>query len=928
MKRWTRRPGEAPPPATAGTGTVTGTGGAGARTGFLVEEYDRVVLLRQPSDELLGPTEIADLVRCVEADDPGMVTLVAGADQESATELWPRLGALLDQLSDEGFTTVRLVMSGSGDDRPGDRSALARRIADAWQLDVLAPDGTVVCVPGGGLFVHHPGDPDADGHSGTEPGKTRARPRTTTGRKPARTAAPPTPADRGWWHFRPGAAPVPLGPRQPAPGWQPGPGRLPSRTRGGSVVQEIPAGVLIRPGGVRAPAPDDLCYAVPIDAQGPLLVLGVPDGDDLPAEDLADVVTTLPEKARSALRLAPGGRRDALPAGRSAAELVGSDVVVYSGLPLLTGTDAAGTETVRSVLLGADGAPRWQPYVDAVLCPPGADEPRLLRWSPPLPGSGDLDHGVIQLSEHWQVTVSRAGLLVGRRDATPPPATRPVDAEGPAIEVGSPGEALDDSLYPALTRLLKALPSETRTRARLHVHGKAEDGGRELRRLATDHALRSVRFGGFGRPAATAAPTPATPYGLPAPAPAPVPAPAPAPIPTASGPVARSESAPDTPAPTAASPVRPLEAEEPAAPRPVPTTTTGSMPPRSADSLGRQPAAPAPTTSAPGIPTTHTATATAAGQATATGASSPRPGLRHTPPPASPPTSPRPPSTPLLTTTPPATTPPSIPAPPSSAVAPVPERQSTDAERTAFLLLAEEVWEGHSATVARTLTRLPALRDAEEVAVRTDLVALLLYLGVADGPMGHRELDRELRAGGERLLPYAACLSSALHRLPSFQGPALRGARPAAASEPPRPGTVLRDPAAVTALPVGGVDGPGPAQAAYAIWSVTGRRIPAVPDAAGAPTAPDEILFPPGSAFRVLDVRTDRPTPLVLLRQLPPTAMPPASDDHAGLDDEDRAVLARLDEALHPDPTTPAPSALVWPDRCVGPLGTPGPPAG
>ncbi|MEU6483633.1 hypothetical protein [Streptomyces sp. NPDC046887] len=923
MKRWTRRPGEAPPPATAGTGT--GTGGAGARTGFLVEEYDRVVLLRQPSDELLGPTEIADLVRCAEADDPGIITLVAGADQDSAPELWPRLGALLDQLSDEGFTTVRLVMSGSGDDRPGDRSALARRIADAWQLDVLAPDGTVLCVPGGGLFVHHPGDPDPGSGSGTEPGNTRARPRTATGRKPSRAAAAPTPAHRGWWHFRPGAAPVPLGPRQPAPGWQPGPGRLPSRTRGGSVVQEIPAGVLIRPGGVRAPAPDDLCYAVPIDAQGPLLVLGVPEGDDLPAEDLADVLTALPEEARSTVRLAPGGRRDVLPAGRSAAELVGSDVVVYSGLPLLTGTDAAGTETVRSVLLGADGAPRWQPYVDAVLCPSGADEPRLLRWSPPLPGSGDLDDGVIHLSDHWQVTVSRAGLLVGRRDAPPPPATRPVDAEGPAIEVGSPGEALDDSLYPALTRLLDALPPETRTRARLHVHGKAEDGGRELRRLATDHALRSVRFGGFGRPAAPTTPTPATPYGLPAPVPAPIPAPAPVPIPTASGPVGRPESAPGAPAPTAASPVRAPEAEEPPAPRPVPTATTGSMPPRSADSSGRRPTTPAPATSAPGTPGTHTATAAA--HASATGAPAPRPGFRRTPPPASPPSLLTAPSTPLATT-PPAATPPPIPTPPSPVVPPASERQSTDAERAAFLLLAEEVWERHSATVARTLTRLPALRDAEEVAVRTDLVALLLYLGVTDGPMGHRELDRELRAGGERLLPYAACLSSALHRLPYFQGPALRGAQPAAAPEPPRPGTVLRDPAAVTALPVGGVDGPGPAHAAYAIWSVTGRRIPAVPGAAGA----DEVVFPPGSAFRVLDVRTDRPTPLVLLRQLPPTTTPPPSApsaDDTDLDEEDRAVLARLDEALRPDPTTtPALPTFVWPDRCAGPLGTPGPPAG
>jgi hypothetical protein len=156
---------------------------------FAVEEYDGIVLLRSPTDDSLTSADIGDLARCLASDD-GTVTVVTGAEEEAADALWPRLAALLDSLRDEDVTSVRLVMSGAGDDRP-DREAPARRIADAWGLEVIAPDAVVLVVPGGGLFV-----PDAHPDS--------------------RTAG-------GWWRFAPGAEPVALGPRQPAPAWQPGP---------------------------------------------------------------------------------------------------------------------------------------------------------------------------------------------------------------------------------------------------------------------------------------------------------------------------------------------------------------------------------------------------------------------------------------------------------------------------------------------------------------------------------------------------------------------------------------------------------------------------------------------------------------------------------------------------------------------------------
>ncbi|MFD9377901.1 hypothetical protein ACFWBH_20555 [Streptomyces sp. NPDC059999] len=1043
-----------------------GTAGGG---GFLVEEYDRVLLLRQPSDELLGPQEIADLVRCAETDEPGTVTVVAGADEKSAPALWPRLGDLLDWVRDEGATAVRLVMSGSGDGRPGENPAVAQRIADAWEFEVVAPDGTVLCVPGGGLFVHGP--PGGEGGG-----------------------------ERGWWRFRPGVAPVPLGPRQPVPVWRPV--RLPSRTRGGRVVEEIPAGVLIRSGDGPAPRPGDLCYAVPMDGQGPLLVLGVPDGEDVDTEDVSDVVASLPDEARAALRVAPGGRRDVLHAGQAAADLVGAGVVVYSGLPLIVdaGPGPGPEETVRSMVVGRDGAPRWQPFVDSVLCAPGAPEPSLLRWSPPLPDREPAEHGVVHLSDRWQVSVSRAGLLIGARDDGPQPlAARPVDADGPAIEVGRPGEELDTSLWPALSELLDGLEPDLRTRARLHVHGKALDGGRELRRLAALHGVRSVRFATFGRPAeggarlgpggalraepatgastavagpivpTTAGPPVAAPTGsttgtavpalqvrrpagqtrgadpeptrpgpspsasaslgsvaspspgaVPPARPEPFPATGSAPFPaTGSGPLPVTGSAPLP----AAGPVHGAEAGPtgpPTAPRPLVTatvTTTATLPdpgagssgdgsraPESAPAPGAAPAAAAsggpavaaagpsapdgvvpasasarvrsPETPAAAVPRTGTGRSpeTPAGVAPPTGPS-PAPPVAPPPFPPATPSGARPapdpgPATPPLAglesapAGPPASTPDPQPdpqsdpqpdprpgptperavpsagpasvrpsAPPRGLLPPVPvlpEHHSTEAERTAFRTLADTAWERHAAAVARTLTRLPALRGAEQVAARADLVALLLYLGPPDGPFGHRELDRALRAGGGRLLPYAACVASALRRLPSFRGAALRGAPPGtglgtpdgADAALPRPGTVLREPAAVSALPCGGT-GPEIGSARFAIWSVTGRRVRQLFGAAGSSAAHDEIVFAPGTAFRVLDVRGDGPDPLVLLRQLstPATAPPPAR--YAEPDAEDQAVLARLDEALRG--RTAAPAGFVWPERCAGPLGGAGP---
>ncbi|MGW3569725.1 hypothetical protein ACWDSL_38685 [Streptomyces sp. NPDC000941] len=992
--------------------------GRGRGGALLVEEYDGVMLLRSPADDTLSTSDVADLARALSADPERTVTVVAGADASSAGELWPRLRGVLDSLRSDGVGVVRLVLAAAGDDRP-DEPAVARRIADAWELEVIAPDGVALVVPGGSLFV-----PERRSGRGGERGGERG----------------------GWWRFAPGAEPVRIGSRQPAPAWQPAVEHLPVGTSGGYAVEQIPAGVLVRSRDANPPRPDDLCYAVPADPRGPTVLLGAPQDEDVPAGDLTELLTALPEAVRPRVRLAPGGPRDILRTSQSVADSLGVELVVRTGMPLMSYGSPTEPGTVRSVLVGADGAPRWQSFVDAVVCAPAregetAPSPRLLRWSPPVPGRGSAEHGAIRLSDRWRVTVTRAGLWITDTESEPPPATtRAVDPEGPAIELGHPGQPIDATLYPVLAKLLGGLGADVCGRARLFVLGTCADGGRELRRAAAEHGLRTLRFGAGLAPARPEArrPAPAESAQAPTePGPAPVasapaaeaepepdherdpmslgtlpeatppettedprpvlPLTRPSMVSTASAPVAApaahdTSAVPGEPAASAASgagagagpgpessrlraggpgPSRPPgsgRARDPERPEPPGAggplrTGSGTPPPPmeldamlallrsqsppdgagdgdsapSASPLTRRPAQPGTPVSRPSQGQAPQATRnTPATPATRTPPASPEssepPALVEPPAAPVPPAAPRsttvsqstqaPPSTTAPGPTTPAAPEPPAPEPPAARTPSVPLRPlppvpflpghvSTEAERTAFRALADAVWERHSAAVTRALTRMPALRGPEQEAARIDLIALHMYLDISYGPdapdapdtpaapLSHAALARGMRTGDERLLPYAACVASALRRLPSYRG--LACSRTHEADGGLVPGTLLRDPAPVCALPPA-AGAPHPAGAQYVIWSVTARRTRQLTGRPGSAPGGDEVVFAPGTLLRVLDVRETDGAPLVLLREVPTTASSPSAagavPQDARLDDHDRAALDRLDEAL------------------------------
>jgi len=236
-----------------------------------------------------------------------------------------------------------------------------------------------------------------------------------------------------------------------------------------------------------------------------------------------------------------------------------------------------------------------------------------------------------------------------------------------------------------------------------------------------------------------------------------------------------------------------------------------------------------------------------------------------------------------------------------------PRHQSTEEERSSFRVLADVAWERHSAAVNRALAGMPTLRGAAQEAARADLIAVRMYLQNGEGPLNHRELTRSLRDGDPRLLPYAACLASGLGRLPSYRGAVLRGPGGAPGHGELRPGTVLRDPAPLSGLPLDPAGKDRVAGVGYAIWSITGRRVRQLLDSG------EEIVFTPGTPFRVLDVRTEGATQLVLLRQLPDM-----TTTTGVLEDADHTALERLQHALT-DRTSPTEGE--WPERCSGPAG-------
>lgn len=247
----------------------------------------------------------------------------------------------------------------------------------------------------------------------------------------------------------------------------------------------------------------------------------------------------------------------------------------------------------------------------------------------------------------------------------------------------------------------------------------------------------------------------------------------------------------------------------------------------------------------------------------------------------------------------------------------LPNHRSSAAERQVLRSHVGADWERHTRAAQRTLTALPGLRPAgdEDDEPLADLAALYAYLGAVEGRLGERELAAALNRRDPDAVAYLACLASGLRRLPSYRGATVLTAG------------VFDDATAMllpgeevgVAVPVitHAVDEPWYPTLAddhYLIWSSTGRRVGSFAEAG--PSAPTDVVFGPGSRFRVLEVRDRGGASVVVLREVPP-GTPPTAPGMLGT--ADVPVLERL-RALADEPAGPD-RGPAWPTGRRGVLG-------
>ncbi|MEN8651629.1 hypothetical protein ABCR94_13620 [Streptomyces sp. 21So2-11] len=852
-----------------------GRSGPGGADGFL---------LRSSADHR---TSVQELARClpVERERPVVIVDVA---PEAAGNLGEQLGALLGRLRDEQRSAARLVMSGAAARKPDGQLPLAQRLADAWELELEAPDAVAVLVPGGGLYVSDPASPAG-----------------------------------GWWRFAPGAEPEALGTRIPAPDWQRALARVPLGELGGHTVRQIPAGLLLHPRGAAAPRPGDLAFALAVHPGRPtVLVSDGPAGDDLAEdlpEDLAALLARLPADLRGRVRLAPGDGHDLLPAAQHVADLLGTEVEVCTGLPLPAPAPASGTtahhESVR--LHSPEGECTWPALLTAVLCAPAEPDesrraPRPVHWLlPEAVGTADPEPAALRMPGGQYVVAVRAGLWVGG-SATPPAAVRDRPAEARAVRIEVEDTATDDkargALLKALAALLPELDEQVRERAEITAPaGAGPETVTALRRFAVRNGLTF-----------STTPAPSTPTA------------------SRASPEAATEAAtaPGIPSPPAESTALPPDTgQSTAAPAPEAPVRPAAL---ASTSVAAVSTAAAVRNSAPAAAATPPAVTAPATRPT-TSSSSPTPkrpepdtpehlsAVRSgTPTPVSTPAPPATAATPTPPNPAPAPTPAATPSPSpvrASGVAPrrsapAPVGFSSGADRAAFRELAASVWEEHTGPVHQAFVRLPGLRGPGEDQARIDLIAVHLYLSSPpDGRFGAQTLaaEAESSTGAGELGPYAACLSSGLRRLPALRGTLVRAVPGPAIADGVVPGALLRcaAPLDVVHLEQKGAPLPPEEYVRYVVRPMTARRTAILTGTGGGGAA---ALFAAGTEFSVLAAhRADDGLPArVLLAEVPSgrTQFRPPSDE----------ALAKMDASACREADA---SGALWPERCSGPAPVP-----
>ena len=205
---------------------------------------------------------------------------------------------------------------------------------------------------------------------------------------------------------------------------------------------------------------------------------------------------------------------------------------------------------------------------------------------------------------------------------------------------------------------------------------------------------------------------------------------------------------------------------------------------------------------------------------------------------------------------------------PSAQCSVIPRESGLEKERAWVRRNLSKQYDATASSVARILSEHPGLRvgtSASDSDVLTDLVALRLYLtGKIEG------LDDAVRAAkvGPHV-PLARCVVSGLRRMPSYRGP-LRTCALLTGEQVRWYGarSLVTEWSFLPALASAGLDLPGSAE--ILIWSMSGRRTGLLD-----PSRTDQVVFQPGTSFKVLSVGGENERPQLRLRELIGTEVGP-----------------------------------------------------
>lgn len=397
--------------------------------------------------------------------EPGRLSIVM---LEAPASLMPRLARHLRQWVPDPWDTVRLVASRSGAPQLTGTPA-AQELAECLGVEVLAPEGDVVLVPGGSLFVFDPAAPNA-------------RP--------------------GWVRFRPMRAPKPAGRRVPVPEWESALAPLGDSGATGVTVSEIPVGLWVHGPGPPPPlvpagpgarervyravllgtGPDgsstshylDLAYSIPRSSDSVAVLVSRPGDPGVTSAALGQVLSALPDPVLERLVVLPYGARPIVDGslGAAVSRAANRTVRVGNGLPLYL--PGRGPQVTA---IGTDGVPTWRPFAhDLVWRPQGGA--RVVRWTAPVDHLLPVAHGRLAIDEWWVVEVIESGLWIRQRDTTGPAwlvRELPLDARYCNVVIGAPSAIQVAPPWRPIARLLRHLPSDARRRVRVLVPWGAGD---------------------------------------------------------------------------------------------------------------------------------------------------------------------------------------------------------------------------------------------------------------------------------------------------------------------------------------------------------------------------------------------------------------------------------------------------------------------